>query len=355
MRSGRRASPLRHGGGPRGAGRSSGAPRPGPCAGQARARRGDRLYRGEGLCPALLGAAGQIGGGGRVAEPLAGVGPVGFEEVLFEALELAGHDGAADGVEEGVEHDHVVDRARAVEAAGGVLGQGVSLAAVGVVELEPVGDDPFEVPERHGAPVLDETVPAAGERLSVSRVAGGEQGDVVRGELPGQERRLGAGQITEPPGAAHHRTGTAAGQPALPRQPGRSRLGSRGLPGLRRVQPARRRRLHRRGQPRHLRGDLRDLQHLRLRGARSGLGWRTQPARHRPGRAAPSGAGRRARGPLPPTAPPLLRYVPYRTFSPRGVTATWGSAYTKAECRTGCSGRSLSLTDASMSGNLRSS
>ncbi len=68
-----------------------------------------RRHLDEGVGPALGRGAGQLVDAGGPAQALFGLGAVGLEEVVLEAVELARDDGAVDGVERHLAQPHAVD------------------------------------------------------------------------------------------------------------------------------------------------------------------------------------------------------------------------------------------------------
>lgn len=157
------------------------------CRGVGRPGGGALSHLPQRVGPALLGGARQVRGGGCVAEAGSGLRPVRLEQRLLEAVELPGEDGAGDRVEEGVDHHHVVEGARAVHPPGLVRLGRVALDAVGVVALDPVADHPLEVAEGKRAGVLDQQRLLLGEGGGVRGVARGEEGDVVGLRAPARK------------------------------------------------------------------------------------------------------------------------------------------------------------------------
>ena len=109
-------------------------------------------------------------------------------ELFDEPVEFAGEDRAADGVEFGVDGDHVVDGRGAVGVGvGGVLGGGFVVASeCGVGAVLPVADEPDRFGEPESAGLVEEELLVAREQLTPRRgVGAGEQVDEIERELAG--------------------------------------------------------------------------------------------------------------------------------------------------------------------------
>ena len=72
---------------------------------------GSASHLDDGVGSALCCGTGEVFGAGVVAVEGSGGGPVGFEELSLEPVELAFHDGAGDGVEPSLEVEHAVEGA----------------------------------------------------------------------------------------------------------------------------------------------------------------------------------------------------------------------------------------------------
>ena len=153
-------------------------------------------------------AAGQVPGGGVLAQTGGGLGPVGLEEGLLQALELPGHDGPGDGVEGDLAQPHPPEAPGQVDvtALPAVLVGG--LGAVRVGPLLPVLQDRHEVPVAQLGRLGHEHLLVAVHGLSRLRRAGPhEQVDLGRRHRARGKGLRPVGQVAQPPAPAHHGLG----------------------------------------------------------------------------------------------------------------------------------------------------
>ena len=146
-------------------------------------------------------------------------------ERLAAAVQLLLEDLPADGVEHGLEVALTAPPGadRAVPPLTDTLG--VVLAGFGVDALLPVVDDTHGVGEPRCLALLDEVGLVVGKRrLATRRAGGGEQIDVVAGELAGGERFRGGWHLVEGAGLVDEVVGDDLAHPALAGQAGAGRL-----------------------------------------------------------------------------------------------------------------------------------
>ncbi len=151
-------------------------------------------------------------------------GPVGFEQFSFDAVELTGEDGAADGVEPGADVDHVVEGLGCLHEPVLVVLGGPVLGGVVVGDVAPMGNDPLEVVEVQPLALGDEVGLVSGEqRFDRDMVRSTQHVDVIDRQPTGLERLPGARHGTELAGPAHLRAGRSRRTPGVAGQAGRTR------------------------------------------------------------------------------------------------------------------------------------
>ena len=90
--------------------------------------------------PALPGGAGKVGGHRLPTQFRPGGGPVGFEHLAFDALQLVTDDGTRDRIERDAPQPHAVEAALEIDVASIASLLVVEVGTVGVSQLLPVGD-----------------------------------------------------------------------------------------------------------------------------------------------------------------------------------------------------------------------
>ena len=117
----------------------------------------------QGVGPALSGGAGQMVPGSRIpTEDLFGLGPVGLEQLVFQPLELFGHDGAVNGIEVDGPEPGPAEALDQVDVPPGPAPLGVLVAPVGIGQLLPVGGGPGEVGKGQLPGLVDQQRPRPG-------------------------------------------------------------------------------------------------------------------------------------------------------------------------------------------------
>ena len=139
----------------------------------------------QGVVAPLGGAAGQVVDCGVVADPSAGVGPVGFEELLFEPLELVEEHRAADGVKGAAQVDAAPKGAAGIHLTVVMGPLGALVGAVGVGMLLPVAQHPQQIPVAQPAGGLNQVLLALGELVGHPGLVGAaQQIDLIHRQLP---------------------------------------------------------------------------------------------------------------------------------------------------------------------------
>ncbi len=209
-----------------------------PSAGALATARG---HLDEGVGPALGRRAGQLVDPRRAPQAFLGLGAVGLEEVVLEAVELVRDNGARDRVEGHLAEPHPAEARFQEDVAGRLAVLFGGVGPVGVGQLLPVTQGPVEVLEAHLGRLGDE------HRL-VARHGGLGALTPGRGDGLG---RIGAdgtvapglghlGQMAQGPGQADPALGGGPGDPTTRGDPRRRRLGAVGRPLLAHLEGRRR-------------------------------------------------------------------------------------------------------------------
>jgi hypothetical protein len=202
--------------------------------------RGPRRHARDGVGSALCRCPPQVREREVLAEPAPHLGEVVLEQLPLEALELPSEDLTVHRVEQGVDDDHAVDRAAAVDAAAMASGFGLVLGVVGGGVDAPVADHPFELGVPKLLRPLDEPGFVVGVLVGVGVLGVGQAARVVGGDVPRQHRPFGRRHLPKVAGRADRGGRSTLVDVGLPRQPGGRGLGPVHRPDLRAVEHARR-------------------------------------------------------------------------------------------------------------------
>jgi hypothetical protein len=174
----------------------------------------------------LVGGAGQLERLGFAAQAVLGFGPVGFEQGLFAAAQFVGHDGAADGVEQGLAAVHAAQGAVEADPAPVAAGHVVVVGPVGVGVQQPVVDRAGEHGEGLGEGEVDQQGLVPGEQAGGAVVVGaGQVAHVGGADVAGRPRRRRQGHLFELAAQPQHRPALRLGEAGVAGQAGRPRLG----------------------------------------------------------------------------------------------------------------------------------
>ena len=182
--------------------------------------------------------AGQLVEARRPAQALPGLGAVGLEELVLQAVQLARDDGARDRVERHLAEPHPREARLEVDVARRLALLVGGVGAVGVGQLLPVAQRPVEVLEAHRRRPGRRASPRPGPWRPRCGGAGPR-----RWPGPGRPRsgpparpRPQRGRWRSVLPEAHPAPGRAAGDPAAGGDPRRRRLGPVGRPLLARLE-----------------------------------------------------------------------------------------------------------------------
>ncbi len=144
-------------------------------------------------------------------------------ELVGDRLQGAGHDLAADGVELTVDRDGPVDRAqrhrRRRKPRLGTVGVDFGVGAV-----TPVLERLVQLADPQFTSLFDERLLVAGEQLVATGPGGEQQVDLIRRQVPGDERHRHPRRSIEPPAAQQHPLRRALRRVPITRQTRRRRL-----------------------------------------------------------------------------------------------------------------------------------
>ncbi len=186
----------------------------------------------EGVGAALGGCPLQVEHRGLATEPGLGLGPVGVEQLRFDAAQGGVDDGTRHRVERDAPEPQATEALGQVQLPGRSVLIGALLGAVGIHDRLPAVTDPLEVGEPAAAGQLQEPFVIGVERVGRTGVADPEQrGHMGSIDVAGRPCLLDGGQGPQRAGVAQALTGDLDRHPLLPRQPGGAGLGARGAPG----------------------------------------------------------------------------------------------------------------------------
>ena len=180
----------------------------------------------QGVGPALPRGAGQLVDPAGAPQALFGLGTVGLEEVVFQAVELARHDGARNGVQRHLAQPHATQARLQEHIARGLALLVGGLGPVGVGQLLPIVEHPGEVLEAHLLGLGHEHLFVAGHGgLGAVAPRRGDGLGLVGPDGPVSPRLGHRGQVTQGASQADLALGPAAGEPTTRGEPRCRRLG----------------------------------------------------------------------------------------------------------------------------------
>ena len=191
----------------------------------------------EGVGAALRRGAGQLVEASRAPQAFFGLGAVGLEEIVLEAVELARDDGTRDRVEGHLAQPHPAEAGLEEHVAGGLAVLLGGVGPVGVGQLLPVTQGPVEVLEAHLLGLGDEHRLVAGHGgLGALAPRRGDGLGLVEPDGPLTPGLGALGQMAQGPTEADAPPGGAARDTAPRGEPRRGRLGPIGRPLLARLE-----------------------------------------------------------------------------------------------------------------------